>query len=42
MALENFRGKVNKHIRTHPALKRLRDRRARSAAELTQPDSAHN
>jgi hypothetical protein len=42
MAIENFRGKVNKYIRKHPHLKRLRDRRARSAAEPAQPDSVHD
>jgi hypothetical protein len=42
MALETFRGKVNKHIREHASLKRLRDRRKRSTAEPAQPDSAHD
>ena len=42
MAHENFRGNVNKYIRNHSPLKRLRDRRVRSAAELVQPDSAHD
>jgi hypothetical protein len=36
MAMENFRGKVNAYIRKHPRLKRLRDRRKRSAAEPEQ------
>jgi hypothetical protein len=42
MATENFRGKVNTYIRKHPRLKRIRDRRKRSAAEPAQPDSVHD
>jgi hypothetical protein len=42
MAMETFRGKVNKHIREHASLKRLRGRRLRSAAQPAQQDSAQD
>jgi hypothetical protein len=42
MALETFRGKVNTYIRKRPRLKRLRDRRKKSATEPAQPIAARD
>jgi hypothetical protein len=42
LAMETFRGKVNAYIRKRPHLRRLRDRRKKSATEPAQPIAARD